>query len=183
MDILNRIIAKKLYGGGAGGGSPTAEDGIIDRTLTEYSNQRVTKIGNYAFSWSTALKSVDFPAAKEAGQYCFNNCTKLANVNVPMVEKVNSYSFGACTQLKHLNLPNCKSIGDYAFFSSRYLTTLVLGASTVCTLYNTSAFTSTPIASGTGFIYVPDDLVDSYKAATNWSTYAAQIKPMSELGV
>ena len=31
------------------------------------------------------------------------------------------------------------------------------------------------------FFYVPDDLVDSYKEATNWSTYADQIKPISEL--
>ena len=31
------------------------------------------------------------------------------------------------------------------------------------------------------YFYVPDNLVDSYKAATNWSTYAAQIRPISEL--
>ena len=31
------------------------------------------------------------------------------------------------------------------------------------------------------YFYVPDNLVDSYKAATNWSTYASQIRPISEL--
>ena len=31
------------------------------------------------------------------------------------------------------------------------------------------------------YFYVPDNLVDSYKAATNWSTYANQIRPISEL--
>lgn len=41
-------------------------------------------------------------------------------------------------------------------------------------------FTNTLIASGTGFIYVPDALVESYKTATNWSTYADQILPLSE---
>lgn len=30
-------------------------------------------------------------------------------------------------------------------------------------------------------IYVPDDLVNSYKTATNWSTYADLIKPISEM--
>jgi len=35
-------------------------------------------------------------------------------------------------------------------------------------------------AKGTGYIYVPDVLVDSYKSDANWSTYASQIKPLSE---
>lgn len=30
-------------------------------------------------------------------------------------------------------------------------------------------------------VYVPDNLVDEYKSATNWSTVADQIKPLSEL--
>ena len=30
-------------------------------------------------------------------------------------------------------------------------------------------------------IYVPDALVNDYKAATNWSTYADRIKGISEL--
>ena len=35
------------------------------------------------------------------------------------------------------------------------------------------------VSSGTAFIYVPDNLVDSYKAAENWSKYANQIKPIN----
>lgn len=45
----------------------------------------------------------------------------------------------------------------------------------------TNAFTGTKIASGTGYVYVPDELVEEYKVATNWSTFANQIKPLSEL--
>ena len=47
-------------------------------------------------------------------------------------------------------------------------------------LPNASAFNNSSIAGGTGFIYVQDDLVDTYKSAENWSTYASQIKPLSE---
>ena len=43
------------------------------------------------------------------------------------------------------------------------------------------AFNNSSISTRTGYIYVPDNLVDSYKTATNWSTYANQIKPISEL--
>ena len=52
--------------------------------------------------------------------------------------------------------------------------------STMAKLDNTNTFNSTPIASGTGYIYVPAALVDNYKAATNWSTYANQIRAIED---
>lgn len=39
------------------------------------------------------------------------------------------------------------------------------------------------LASYTFPIYVPDESVDDYKAATNWTVYATRIKPVSELEV
>ena len=60
------------------------------------------------------------------------------------------------------------------------LSALLLANDKVCTLANSNAFTGTPIASGTGYIYVNDDLVDTYKSATNWTVYKNQIKPISE---
>ena len=44
----------------------------------------------------------------------------------------------------------------------------------------TSAFNGTPIASGTGYIYVPAALLETYKTATNWSTYAAQFRALED---
>jgi hypothetical protein len=41
----------------------------------------------------------------------------------------------------------------------------------------------TRIEKGTGYIYVPADLVDSYKAATNWSTFAAQFRALEDYTV
>ena len=45
----------------------------------------------------------------------------------------------------------------------------------------TNAFGNTPIGKGAGHVYVPDELVDAYKTATNWVAFADQIKPISEL--
>ena len=59
--------------------------------------------------------------------------------------------------------------------------TLVLRASNVCSLGSTKILENSLIATGEGYIYVPDNLVNLYKTATNWSTYANQIKPLSEL--
>lgn len=43
----------------------------------------------------------------------------------------------------------------------------------ISTLSHTNAFGSTLISKGTGYIYVPRDLVESYQAASNWSNYAS----------
>ena len=68
--------------------------------------------------------------------------------------------------------------GDYAFSNSPALTRVILRSTAkVATLSFTSAFSNTDNA----IIYVPDALVDDYKAATNWSTYADRIKGLSEL--
>lgn len=59
--------------------------------------------------------------------------------------------------------------------------TLVLRASSICSLGSTNTLKNSLIANGEGHIYVPDNLVNSYKTAANWSTYANQIKPLNEL--
>ena len=41
-------------------------------------------------------------------------------------------------------------------------------------------FDNTPIKAGYGYIYVPSSLVNTYKTATNWSTFADQIVSIDE---
>ena len=65
------------------------------------------------------------------------------------------------------------------FINSTNLSILVILSDVVATLNGSNNFTGTPIESGTGFIYVPDNLVEDYKVANNWSTYADQIKPIN----
>ena len=68
-----------------------------------------------------------------------------------------------------------------SFSDCAALVKFILRSESVCTLQSIGAFSRTPIESGTGYIYVPDQLVDAYKTATNWVTYADQIKPISKL--
>lgn len=83
-------------------------------------------------------------------------------------------------EVTHLDLSTVTTIGSNAFTECGALSTLILRSDTVCTLTATNAFNSTPIASGTGYIYVPSALVDEYKAATNWSTYADQFRAIED---
>lgn len=89
-------------------------------------------------------------------------------------------SFQNCRGLKEAYFDSVTSIGKSAFYLCQGLEKLVIRTPSVCKLAN--AMENNKISSKTGYVYVPDNLVDSYKSATNWSAVASQIKPLSELG-
>lgn len=131
----------------------------------------------------TTVPQLDFSSVTNADSM-FSNCSSLTTVsqlNFSSVTNTN-YMFSYCTSLTTLDFSNIKTIGfSFAQDASSLSTLIIRNSTTLATLKSPGAFPNTPIASGTGYIYVPDDLVDSYKQATNWSTYASQIKGLSEL--
>lgn len=161
----------------------SAEDGFVTGELTEYRNDRVTYINSYAFATMHSLAMVSVPTVDMVGMAAFYACPGLTTVDMPSARVIHTEAFYNCTALERLDLPSISTIFDEVFYRCSSLTTLILRRTSVSTLRHTNALASTPIASGEGYIYVPDSLVDSYKAATNWSTYASQIKPISELPV
>ena len=94
-------------------------------------------------------------------------------IALPVATSIGDSAFGYCSALTSVSLPMATSIGSDAFYSCSKLTTMYIGteSDTVCTLSNTSA-----IPSSVTDIYVPEALVDSYKTATNWSSFASKIK-------
>ena len=157
-------------------------DGILTRRATTISNDRITYLGIEVFRNYDSLAIVDFPNVTSSGVNVFYACYALHTVNLPSLISISSNMFAYSSLLKRLDFPSVESISGGAFSGcSRLVTVILRKADTVCTLENVSAFTNTPIAKGTGYIYVPDGLVEQYKAATNWSTFASQIKLISEL--
>lgn len=163
--------------------------------LTDYS-------GDSTFRYCSALETVTLPAIKIVGNRMFEDCTSLSSASFPTCTRIYGAAFQDDvslvsvdapettiidgwafynTQVIKLKFPKLVNInGDKAFMNCKNLSALLLANNKVCTLANSNAFTGTPIASGTGYIYVNDDLVDSYKLATNWTVYKNQIKPISE---
>ena len=159
-------------------------DGILTRQGTTIRNNRITYLGIEVFRNYDSLAVADFPNVTSTGVNVFYACYGLSTVNLPSLISINSNVFAYSSLLKRLDFPSVESISGGAFSGCSRLVTLILRkADTVCTLENVSAFSGTSIAKGNGFVYVPDGLVEQYKAATNWSTYANQIKPISELEV
>ena len=159
-------------------------DGILTRQGTTIRNNRITYLGIEVFRNYDSLAIADFPNVTSTGVNVFYACYALHTVNLPSLISISSNMFAYSSLLKRLDFPSVESISGGAFSGCARLVTLILRkADAVCTLANVSAFSGTPIAKSTGFVYVPDNLVEQYKAATNWSTYANQIKPISELEV
>jgi hypothetical protein len=193
---------------GVGGGQDhTAEDALVTKSLSSYTNERVKEIGEYGMAWNTNLVSARFPNATEVkyqafmmcekldrvelpkaetiGVYAFYSCEKLQSVDLDAAKKIGSDAFNDCQALISVTLPAAESIGSNAFFGCTKLAAVYLPGNQVATL-GSQAFNSTPMmtsdgwsqADGTilhGKIYVPSDLLSSYKAATNWADYADQI--------
>jgi hypothetical protein len=109
---------------------------IIEGTLTEFSDNRVSVLGTAALQGCNNLTKVDFPALQE--------------------------------------------MGSGAFYGVSKLDTVILRNSKLCTMRAIGALNGTAIRGGTGYIYVPSALIDSYKSATNWSTYAAQFRAIED---
>ena len=194
-----------------GGGDTSIEDGLIERTLTTCTNDRVTSIGGHAFRDCRTLTSVSFPSCTSIGGWAFRDCrtltsvsfpkctsidreafyycSKLPSVSFPVCTSIGSYAFGYCSELTSLRLPMCSVIsGTYNFYGCRMLTTLILGSNTLCTLSNSNAFGDTPIAGQTsltngayGTIYVPASLLTSYQNATNWAYFSSRFATIESL--
>lgn len=186
--LLNGIIAHARDGsvitglmeaGGGGGDYAATLDSLIDRSITEISNDRVTSIGAYAF-YRSSLATANFPSATSIAIYAFSIC-ELTTVKFPAVMRINNFAFYYSSILTTADFPVATSIGIKAFYGCSALTALILRKTDAgCTLSSSDAFSSTPIASGTGYIYVPSALVDSYKAATNWSIYSDKIRAIED---
>lgn len=100
-----------------------------------------------------------------------------------VITNVREYVFSYFPDLTVLDLPSVTSIANRGIMYCNSLVSLILRSETLCTSEGSWNFNTTPIKSGTGYIYVPSALVDSYKTATNWSTYANQFRALEDYTV
>lgn len=158
---------------------------LIQRTITDLRDDTVTKVGDFALQHCISLKSVDFPECTTVGDYGFYGCKFLEHVNLPKVTTLTgAYNFGNCQLLEELRLPRLTLVRDGYFIATcSMLKALILPGDTLCALNSSYALYSSPVASGTCFVYVPAALVDSYKAAANWKKYPNQFRALEDYTV
>lgn len=138
-------------------------------------------LGAQAFRQS-GLLTFNGPLVTSVGDSCFQGSTRLTSVTLPLVTTVPSGCLRSCTKLERVDLGAATSIVRTAFTDSAALETLIIRTETLCTIADASVtLRGSKIAAGTGYIYVPDELVDAYKEETNWVVFANQIRGLSEL--
>ena len=144
----------------------------------------VTSIGTYAFYYCYSLTTITIPnSVTSIGDYAFQNCVSLTGITIPSgVTRISNYAFYYCYSLTTITIPNSvPSIGDRVFQNCYSLKTYVFERTAgITAIGGTNTFSSINTSTK---IYVPDDLVATYKSASNWSTYANYIYPLSEKGV
>ena len=136
----------------------------------------VTSIGGHAFRYCPSLASITIPdGVTSIGESSFSGCSSLASITIPDgVTSIGEYAVNNCYSLASITMPNgVTSIGGSAFYNCYSVAFYDFTAcTTVPKLSNKNAFTN---ISADCQIRVPASLVNAWKAATNWSTYANRI--------
>lgn len=149
-------------------------------SLSTVNLPKVTYLDRSAFE-NSAIPQANFPLVTRIENRCFYGATHLISANLPLITELPADVFRSSV-IRTADFAAVTNINRTAFTDCQSLETLIIRTSSVCVISDISiALRGSKIASGTGYIYVPDDLVDSYKAATNWVAFADQIKPISAL--
>lgn len=181
--------------------------GSYGRTALKTVNlPKCTDIGGYAFRGCSNITNVDAPLVATIGTYAFYGCNKLTDINMSKAESIGNYAFYKC-DLQSVNFPDVTNLSQNVFFQNENLQRADFGVASrinqaafgncgklvalilrrtdsICALrVATNAFANTPIANGTGYVYVPSTLIETYKTATNWVNYASQFRALEDYTV
>jgi hypothetical protein len=171
--------------------------------LTSVSLPNCTSVDEFSFLDCTNAESIDLPMCISInGVSAFESAKKLKTINLPNLTTMTTANriflycesleefyapnlismndtnrlFGSCSKLKKVTFPKLggTTINAYTFYKCTNLETLILGGDTLNPLENVNAFNKITN------IYVKDNLVDTYKTATNWSNFADKIKSIEK---
>lgn len=164
---------------------------FIDSRIKNVNFPKLKNLSTYCFS-DCDFSYVSLPSLTSMGQNAFVGCYSLLSAQMPLVTSLPSYTFNACNKLSYVDCGSIETIGTYAMMACYVLKTIIIRTSTVCSLSNTNAFSSCYHLHGTVnstynpeglkdcYIYVPKALIENYKVATNWATFATQFRAIED---
>lgn len=134
----------------------------------------VTGIGNWTFCGCKSVKTFRLPGVRTIGGNALRAMTSLTRLEMPAVETIEDWGIHDESLLGYILIGgNCTGIGILGDTAASG--TMVCEASTPPTLKQIYY----PNKMKGWKVYVPDESVEAYKEATNWSTL--DILPMSEI--
>jgi hypothetical protein len=105
--------------------APSITRALLKRTITEYSSDAVTSIGEYAFASCKALTSVSLPMATKLNDSAFYYCSALTSVSLPMATEIGYAAFQYCS-FTSISLPMVTILKGQAFNYCPALTSVSL---------------------------------------------------------
>ena len=135
----------------------------------------VTSIGNSAFSYCISLTEIIIPnGVTYIGTSAFSNCNSLVRVTIGRsVTSIGVLAFDRCSSLTEIVIPEGVTfIGSSAFSACGNLQKIYCTPTIPPTLESNSIFSGIHTDA---IIYVPEESVDSYKSAGDWSDYVGKI--------
>lgn len=155
--------------------------GLMDVNLP-----KATRFEEQAFSYTQipSITEETFPALNYIGLRCFRNCplTEFSKPNTHV--SLGGIAFEGCGKLKKvdvLSFVNVEGNQGLLFYNCAALEAFIIRRTDAVNVFvPNGGFQGSSIANGTGYIYVPSALVDSYKAASGWSRFADQIRAIED---
>lgn len=133
---------------------------IIQKTVTEFKDNVITSVEKNAFV----------------------ECSELVSVVLPSVVSIDNGVFRSCTKLTSLDLLSVAKIGDAAINGCSSLQALIVRSDAVCSIsYNN--FSNPGLLQAGGYIYVPRELMESYKTASNWNLASGRFRALEDYTV
>lgn len=143
------------------------------------------KINSGAFNGCSGIKITTLPKSLTLlDKNAFKGCSAITTMTIPSnITNIPDACFQSCKALKELYFEGDTNINGYYPFSWCVFEKIVFRNATKVPTIDATAFSNVDNlkTGGTCVIYVPDTLLDEWKVAENWTTYANFIKPLSEL--
>ncbi len=166
-----------------------AKSGVTSLTIpANFTEDTLNKMNNSgaAFEEMESLETLTFepnPQYHVLPSNSFLGCTSLRKVVLPEgVTGLTSWTFRRCTSLREVVLPSTLTKLSYqAFFEDTLDSLTIKKADGVLTFSPNTATNAGLTFSADGKIYVPADLVDDYKADTNWKLLEQYIEAAPEV--
>lgn len=138
--------------------------------------ENITTLTSQPFA-SWGVKELRLPNAVTGVARAFRTMRECTNIYIPKVENAAQEFFQNCSAITHICMPALKAITNVnSFFSScSALTAFILPGATMATIAGALV-----LPSANTFVYVPANLLETYRNATNWATIADSIRAIED---
>lgn len=181
-------------------GDDAVMDSIINRTITEFKDDRIETVSAYAFYQCTNLVTVNLPSVTTVGTNAFYGCSALTTLELPNMTNFGKSFISNCSNLISVKLPSVTVIISWTIdhHKLQFLDLPIvktIQANGLCNLQSIRAIIlrNPDVVCALGgaldnyvaraYFYVPAALIEDYKIADNWSAYADRFRALEDYTV